>query len=283
MNNGRMNNLMKKEFDQPLSLLPLKGRIQASYNHSLFVQAISDCSRLLSDQDTEILLDRRNRVGVVSLPQRDGSKVEIVIKEFRSRGLNRLKSIFLRGKALKSWRGAAALIERRIETPPPVAYLVKRKGLFLDQSFFLAERVSGVEEIRFLFPGLPSSELRRLLISLSQHLSNCHKKGILHRDLSDGNILVKKDKPGEFRFYLIDTNRIRIKKRIGLLSGVKSLVRLGVPLDFQCFFLQHYLGATHVKRFHWFWYRINKSLYTQFVELKKKLRLRQLAQKLKIQ
>ncbi len=274
---------MKQEYDQPLSLHPFKGRIQASYNHPLFVQAISDCSLLLSDQDTEILLDRRNRVGVVALPQQDESKVDIVIKEFRSMGVNLLKSLFLRGKAFKSWRGAAALIEREIETPPPVAYLEKRKGLFLGQSFFLSERVGGVEEIRFLFRKLPPSELRRLLISLSQHLSTCHKKGILHRDLSDGNILVKKDKQGEFRFYLIDTNRIRIKKRIGPLSGIKSLIRLGVPLDFQRFFLQHYLGATHVKRFHWFWYRINKISYTYFVELKKKLRLRQLAQRLKIQ
>jgi len=274
---------MKHEYDQPLSLPPFKGRVQASYNHPLFVQAISDCSRLLSDRDTEILLDRRNRVGVVALPQQDESKVEIVIKEFRSRGANRLKSLFLRGKAFKSWRGAVALVERGIETPPPVAYLEKRKGLFLDQSFFLAERVGGAEEIRFLFPKLPPSELRRLLVSLSQHLSTCHKKGILHRDLSDGNILVKEDKPGEFRFYLIDTNRIRTKKRIDLLSGVENLIRLGVPLDFQRFFLQHYLGATHVKRFHWFWYRINKTSYTQFVKLKKKLRLRQLAQKLKIQ
>jgi len=278
-----MKNLMEREFDQFLSLPPFKGRVQASYNHPLFVQAISDCSRLLSDQDTEILLDRRNRVGVVPLPQQDGKNVDIVIKEFHSRGVNRLKSLFLRGKAFKSWRGAVALVKRGVETPPPVAYLEKRKGLFLDQSFFLAERVSGVDEIRFLFPNLPPSELRELLISLSLYLSTCHKKGILHRDLSDGNILVKKDKSGEFRFYLVDTNRIRIKKRIGLLSRVKSLIRLGVPLDFQRFFLQHYLGTTRVKRFLWFWYRINKSLYTHFVELKKKLRLRQLAQKLKIQ
>ncbi len=276
---------MKQEFDQRLSLPPFKGRIQTSYNHPLFVQAISDCGRLLSDREAEILLDRRNRVGVVALPRQDESKIDIVIKEFRSRGINLLKSLFLRGKAFKSWRGALALVEREIETPPPVAYLEKRKGFFLDQSFFLAERVSGVEEIRFLFPKLPPSELRQLLIPLSQHLSSCHKKGILHRDLSDGNILVKKDKQGEFRFYLIDTNRIRIrlKKRIGFLSGVKNLIRLGVPVDFQRFFLQHYLGTNHVKRFHWFWYRINKTSYTQFVELKKKLRLRQLAQKLKIQ
>ncbi len=274
---------MNKEFGQPFSSLPFKGRIQSSYKHPLFVQAISDCNRLLNDQDTEILLDKRNRVGVVALPQEDGENVYIVIKEFHSRGVNRLKSLLLPGKAFKAWHGAVALVEREIETPAPVAFLERRKGLFLDQSFFLTERVSGVQEIRFLFPKLPPSELRELLVSLSQHLSTSHKKGILHRDLSDGNILVKRDKSGNFRFYLIDTNRIRVKKRIGLLSGVKNLIRLGVPLDFQRFFLEHYLGETRVKRFHWFWYKINKSLYSNFVELKKKLRLRQLAQKLKIQ
>ena len=274
---------MKKEFGQPLSLPPFKGRIQASYNHPLFVQAISDCNSLLGDKDTEILLEGRNRVGVVVLAREDGKNEDIVIKEFRSRGMNRLKSLFQRGKAFRAWQGAVALVEREIETPPPIAYLEKRKALFLDQSFFLAEKVNGVEEIRFLFPKRPPSELRELLVSLSQYLSTCHKKGILHRDLSDGNILVKKDKSGELRFYLIDTNRIRVKKRIGLLSGVENLIRLGVLLDFQRFFLEHYLGITRVERFHWFWYRINKSLYSNYVELKKKLRLRQLAQKLKIQ
>jgi len=274
---------MKKEFGQPLSLPPFKGQIQASYNHPLFLQAISDCHRLLSEQETELLLDRRNRVGVVTLPQQEGKNVDVVIKEFHSVGVNKLKSLFLRGKAFKAWRGGVALVERGIETPSPVAYLEKRKRLFLDQSFFLAERVSGVEEIRFLFRKLPPSELRELLVPLSQHLSCCHKKGILHRDLSDGNILVKKDKSGEFRFYLIDTNRIRIKRRIGLMKAVKNLIRLGVPFEFQRFFLQHYLGTTRVKRFLWFWYRINKLIYSHYVEVKKKLRLRQLAQKLKIQ
>lgn len=274
---------MKKEFGQPLSLPPFRGRIQASYNHPPFVQAISDCHSLLREEETEVLLNRRNRVGVVTLPQQDGENVDIVIKEFHSVGVNKLKSLFLRGKAFKAWQGGVALVERGIETPAPVAYLEKRKGLFLDQSFYLAERVGRVEEIRFLFIKLPHSELRELLLSLSRYLSTCHKKGILHHDLSDGNILVKKEKSGKFRFYLIDTNRIRIKRRIGLLKKVKNLIRLGVPPEFQRFFLEEYLGTTHVKKFLWFWYRINKMIYSHFVALKRKLRLRRLARRLKIQ
>ena len=176
-----------------------------------------------------------------------------------------------------------ALIERGIDTPPPVAYLERKKGIFLNESFFLAERISGVEEIRFLFTRLLPAKLQKLMASLSQHLSLCHKKGILHHDLSDGNILVRREKSGEYRFYLIDTNRIRIKRRIGLLTGIKNLVRLGIPSELQRPFLDQYLGATPIKKFIWFWYKMNKMTYSNFIELKKKLRLRQLAQKLKIQ
>ena len=175
------------------------------------------------------------------------------------------------------------LVEKGIETPPPVAYLEKRKGRFLDQSYFLTERISGAREIRYLFLELEPSGLRKLLVSLGKYLSLCHEKGVLHRDLSDGNILVKEDKSGEFRFYLLDTNRVRIKGRIRPLKRVKNLIRLGVPRKLQRFFLRQYLGKERVKGFLLLWYRFNKGVFASYIKLKKKLKLRQLARKLKIQ
>lgn len=274
---------MKKEFGQSISLPPFKGRIQSKYHHPLFIQAISDCQRLLDDPECEILLDSRNRVGAVGLPLPNGKKVEIVIKEFRSLGVNKLKSICLPAKAFKAWQGGNALIEREIETPFPVACLERRKALFLDKSFFLAERLTNVEEIRSLLRELPSSELQELLIPLAQYVSLCHRKGVLHRDLSDGNILVRKEEEGRFRFYLIDTNRIRIKRQIGHLKGIKNLIRLGIPPDSQRFFLEQYLSSKELKKHFWFWYKTNKMVYSWYIEFKKKLRLKQLARKLKIQ
>jgi serine/threonine protein kinase len=275
--------MKKKTFGQSLVMPHYKGRIQEVYNKTDFIQAISDCQALLSDSKTEILLDSRNRVGAVTLPLSGQKKLDVVIKEFRSRGVNKLKSLFLPGKALRAWRGGMALVEKEIDTPPPVAYLEKRKMLFLSQSFFLTERINGVQEIRYLFLGLPPKELQEVLVSLGQYLSSCHKKGILHRDLSDGNILVKKEESGEYRFYLIDTNRVRIKQRIKPLKRIKNLIRLGVPPKHQRYFLDQYSGKGRAKRFHWFWYRFNKKVYANYVELKKKLRLKQLARKLKIQ
>lgn len=255
----------------------------SEYNHPTFLEAISDCESLLRSPACEFLHEGRNRVGAVPLPRKDGVKAEIVIKEFRSQGMNRLKSIFLPGKASKAWVGAHALLEREMGTPFPVAFLELRRKFSLERSYYLSERIEGVEEIRFLFRNLPPEELQALLVSLARHLSACHRRGILHRDLSDGNILVKKNHQKNYQFFLIDTNRVRVIRRISLLRRVKNLVRLGIPPQAQRRFLSQYLGSRGHKKFLWLWYRLNKRIYSWYIDMKKKLRLRQLARKLRIQ
>lgn len=274
---------MKRKFGQSLVLSRFRGRIESRFHRQDFIRAVADCQALLDDPKAEILLDSRNRVGAVALPLDRDNRIDVVIKEFRTRGVNRLKSLFLRSKASKSWKGSMTLVERGIETPPPVAFLESRKGLVLDQSFFLTERVLGVREIRYLFRELEPSKLDRLLVSLSRYLRHGHDRGVLHRDLSDGNILVQEDERGGYRYYLIDTNRIRIKGRMGPLRRIRNLIRLGVPREKQRFFLEQYFGKDKSKGILWFWYRLNKGTYTNYIGLKKKLRLRQLARKFKIQ
>jgi len=274
---------VKKEFGNPLILPPFKGRIHPEYDHPNFKQSITNCHGLLKDSSCKVLLDSRNRIGIFNASLDNGKTTDVVIKEFYTYGINKLKSTFIPSKALKSWRGSNALLEREIKTPLPIAYLEKRKSIFLDQSFFLSEMEKDVEEIRGLFLKFPDNELREILKSVASFLSYCHEKGILHRDLSDGNILVRKTESNKFVFNLIDTNRIRVKKRIGLLQCIKNLIRLGVPDPYQRFFLENYLGVPHVKRALWFWYKINKNSYTWFIEFKKVLRLKQLARKIKIQ
>jgi serine/threonine protein kinase len=222
-------------------------------------------------------------VGVIFLPRKDGTKAEIVIKEFRSRGVNKLKSVFLPSKALKAWAGAHKLLEGGIDTPFPVAYIEERRRFSIRRSYYLSERVRGVEEIRYLFPSLPPLELKALLRSLASYLSTCHRRGVLHRDLSDGNILTRRKNQDQYQFFLIDTNRIRAKKHISLLCRVKNLIRLGIPPESQRFFLSHYLGKHRVKRPLWIWYRLQKRSYTWYIEMKRKLKLRQLARRLRIQ
>jgi serine/threonine protein kinase len=164
-----------------------------------------------------------------------------------------------------------------------VAYFEKRKSGFVCASFFLSEKIENAEEIRALFRRCAGSDLDSLLFSLAQHLSLCHAAGILHRDLSDGNILVKKDGQNSFAFYLLDTNRIRLRRKISGLTRVKNLIRLGIPPSAQKQFLEYYFGEKPPGQFLWVWYKINKTVYTRYVKLKRVLRLRQLARKLGVQ
>ncbi|NIM91266.1 MAG: hypothetical protein GTO17_09995 [Candidatus Aminicenantes bacterium] len=271
---------MEEKSGFPLYFGTCQGRIHSQYRDPSFIDAISDCGQLLNQPECQILLEGRNRIGVVRIKRQD-EEVEVVLKEFKSRGVNKLKSLFLPSKALRAWKGAVNLIERGIDTPFPIAFLEKRKRGFLEQSFYLAEKIEEAEEIRSLFLKSSPEKLKPLLTGLADHLSVYHQKGVLHRDLSDGNILVKEDEKGKTRFYFLDTNRIRFPRKISLLKRVKNLIRLGVPLPFQSFFLKQYLGED--RRCLWFWYRANKVIYTCYVAFKRKLRLRQLAQKLKIQ
>jgi len=275
--------MTKTAREVPLNLSPFRGRIHPSYNQPLFLQAISDCHRLLELPEAKIVIEGRNKVGVVSLPLQSGIQKNIFIKEYHLIGINKFKSRFLPSKAQKAWRGAIILIERGIATPSPVAYLEGRRRGFVDQSFFLTDELDGAEEVRRLFREVPEPELRGFLQALAVFLKTCHQKGILHRDLSDGNILTKKDRDGQVEFYLIDTNRIRLKKKIGLLRGIKNLIRLGIPPNLRAFFLEEYLQDRNSWRFGFFWYKINKGVFTRYIGLKKMLRLRKLARKLKIQ
>jgi hypothetical protein len=229
----------------------------------------------LNETSHPVLFNGRNRVFVVFFPFSGGKTVEIAIKEFFVHGfLTRIKTFIMPSKAQKAWWGGVSLMQLGIPTPMPVCYLESSRSPFARECCYMSVFEEGVEEIRHLFRRLPPQELRSLVRALAHHMRRCHQKGILHRDLSDGNILVKKGENGEFTFFMIDTNRIRIRKKLGRWQRVKNLVRLGIPRQYQRLFLAIYSGQEDVKKGTWFWYRFRKNSYTGYVELKKKLFIR---------
>jgi hypothetical protein len=265
--------ISEKKFGIPLDFSSYRGRINPDFYQTDFLEKLRQFDQLLQGSSHQILFDGRNRLSVIPFPVAEGKTINIVVKEFFARGLNRAKTIFLPSKAQKAWWGGVALMTREISTPVPVAYLEKKPSLFVDEGVYLSVLEEGVEEIRYLFLRLSQAELFLLVQALAHHLQCCHKKGILHRDLSDGNILVKKNALNERTFFLIDTNRIRVKKRIGILRRIKNLSRLGVPPVFQRPFLEKYVGLGRLKKWVWFWYRTCKNTYDWHIRLKKGLYL----------
>jgi serine/threonine protein kinase len=260
-----------KDFGKPIELNSLKGRINPKFDMPDFMEKIKNFQLVLEETSHKILFDERNKISVVPFPLSGDETIEIVVKEFFTRGFHKMKTILLPSKAQKAWWAGVALVERNIPTPEPVAYFESVRSPYIQESFYLTVLEKEVDEIRHLFRQLPSTELLPLIQTLARHMRLCHAKGILHRDLSDGNILVKTSTQKEHTFFMIDTNRIRIKKRLGRMRKIKNLTRFGVPREYQRRFLEAYSRSGGLKKWVWFWYRFSKNVYTWRIELKKKL------------
>lgn len=270
-------------FGEGLQVTDHSGRIQPDFCQPGFIQQLADCSSLLNDPHAEILHYGRNRVGVVLLNFSSQDRIEIVIKEFKVRGLARWKTLFLPSKAAKAWQGACQLKAAGLPTPDPIAYLEQRKFGMVKACYYLACKAEKGKEIRGFFLSAPQNLPAQLLPQLARFLASCHASGILHRDLSDGNILVEQNQPGRFVFCILDTNRIRARKRLNILQKIKNLIRLGVPPASQRSFVADYLGCPTAPPGLWAWYRLNKRTFSGYLALKKRLRLRKIAERLKLQ
>jgi len=241
-----------------------------------------DPDLLLSSGKCRILHSGRNRIGVISVSPPGKGEEELVIKEFRIRGVRRLKSRVEPSPAFKSWRGARILRERGLGTPAPVAWLEKRRGRRLEICYYISTMATGMREIRGLFGELSGDGRMEMLSALAEFVSGCHRGGVLHRDLSDGNVLVSRDFR-DIRFMLVDTNRVRGKNRVGRIRGLRNINRLGIPPGLQSEFLKAYLGMKDIPWRFRAWYRMNKAGFSGWIRLKKALRLRRLAERLRIQ
>ncbi len=265
-----------------LEIPPYRGFVAAAHDGPALNAVVSGFPAILRSPSAETLHEGRNRITAVRL----SPEVEAVVKVFGARGFHKLKTLILPSKGMRAWTGAVALSECGFGTPGPIAVFERRRGGIAAESVFIAERVRGGREIRDVFRAGPESSLPGLIDTIAPVLERLHRAGLIHRDLSDGNILVVEGAtPSDIRFLFLDTNRVR-RRLPGCFGRARNLVRLGVPPGLRARFLDRYAEAAGLgfprKRFG-LSYRVAKRSFETWLALKKTLRLRTLARKLGIQ
>ena len=68
-------------------------------------------------------------------------------------------------------------------------------------------------------------EKREVVIKVASVISRMHEKGIYHGDLHLKNILIQKVGKGDIRVYILDLDKTKVKKEVGLGRRMRNLAR----------------------------------------------------------
>jgi tRNA A-37 threonylcarbamoyl transferase component Bud32 len=169
----------------------------------------------------KILYKSRNELRIFDVPG-----LTINVKRYRIPILiNRIAySFFRNSKASRAYNYALKLKEKGFGTPEPIAYLEFRSMGLLRYSYFVSRHIHDFRMMREFAGDSDITGREEIIEALGVFVAQLHEAGILHLDLSVGNILFQKEEQN-IRFWLVDLNRMRFCK-INQEKGCKNFERL---------------------------------------------------------
>ena len=159
--------------------------------------------------------------------------LELNVKRYhRPRGLQALVYSFLRKpKGLRAYLHAALIREAGMETPEEVAYVERRRGGIIDETFFICLQSPYKRRFYEFAEAEMTAETRSIIEQFARETARLHEAGIVHLDFSPGNILFDKCDDGRWHFSLVDTNRLR-RGPVDIVSGCANFARLWGQIPF---------------------------------------------------
>ena len=131
-------------------------------------------------------------------------------------------------KARRSYLNALQLQMMEFLTPEPIGYIETHSPLgALTDSYYVCRYIEATEvTLQPYAAGEAYSE--DLIRALGHYLAELHECGVIHEDLSPGNLpYVRDEATGRYDFYLIDLNRMRFAPHpLSPRESIRSLERL---------------------------------------------------------
>ncbi|MDP1931111.1 MAG: lipopolysaccharide kinase InaA family protein [Gammaproteobacteria bacterium] len=177
------------------------------------------------------LRNSRNSIWTVQDP-RDAAASLVIKQPVKLSWNKKLIEPFKPSKAHRSWNGACELLRRGIPSPQPVAYFERTTGTDLLHNWYICELEKSKLSARHFFEEYASGATAAFGVSMTKFLQqlcvfilDMHRRGVFFRDLSGGNVLVRKGEGETVSFTLIDTARahfysepLPLRKRLSDLS-----------------------------------------------------------------
>jgi len=131
---------------------------------------------------------------------------------------------FRKNKAQRSYEYANELLKLGILTPQPIAYFQFCNPLLFKKSYYISEHLNYDLTYRELVEIPDFKNHEEILRAFTQFTFQLHEKGILFKDHSPGNTLIK-IKEKSYDFYLVDLNRMEFKE-LDFETRINNFARL---------------------------------------------------------
>lgn len=133
---------------------------------------------------------------------------------------------FAKSKAQRSYENALRLGEDF--TPRPIAYREAKVFGILRESWYVCERAKCTGCFNDLIGAPDYPNRTEILWRIGEFTAALHKRGILHRDYSGGNILFN---PDGTRIQIVDLNRVRFYKHLSREQRLRNFERLNIDFE----------------------------------------------------
>ena len=133
---------------------------------------------------------------------------------------------FRKSKARRSFEYASMLLENKIGTPQPIAYIEKSSVFGLIHSYYISEHLECDFTFREFLELHDFTETEIILRQFIRFSFILHQKGIEFLDNSPGNTLIKKNEKGVYDFFLVDLNRMSFHQNMSFEVRMNNLCRL---------------------------------------------------------
>jgi len=185
---------------------------------------MKDCEAFIVDIETRfeqsecVLQDARNKIKKVEF-----NNENYVVKSFKKPSLlNSLMYSFVRkSKARRSYEYSLKIAN---VVPQAIGYVELYDSGLLARSFFVSEWFEFDFTIRKVLLDKDLADRDQLFKDFAHFSFKLHQLGVLHKDYSPGNILIKKV-AGEYQFKIIDINRMLFKE-LSLKERMKNFSML---------------------------------------------------------
>jgi len=131
---------------------------------------------------------------------------------------------FRKSKAQRSFEYANKLEKLGIGTPRPIAYFEYSTPFLFKKSFYVSHQLECDLTYRELILDANYPNHEEILRAFTRFTYELHEKGILFKDHSPGNTLIKKT-DNEYQFFLVDLNRMDFTE-IAIADRIKNFKRL---------------------------------------------------------